>query len=65
MGKWQMVVVCITVLISSLAGAYFKLLPVSVFQSVLVGILGWLAPSPIIADVSKAPAPPTPPEVKL
>lgn len=52
-----MVVMCIAVLISSLAGAYFKLLPVSVFQSVLVGILGWLAPSPIIADVSKVAQP--------
>lgn len=53
MGKWQLVVLCVAVLLSSLAGAYFKLLPVTVFQSIVIGVLGWIAPSPIVADVSK------------
>lgn len=64
MGKWQMVVLCIAVLLSSLVGAYLKLLPISVFASIMVGVFGWLAPSPIVADVSKAVAPPPPDTVR-
>lgn len=59
-----MVVLCIAVLLSSLAGVYLKLIPPAVFQSVMVGVLGWLAPSPIVADVSKAAAPPPPDTVR-
>lgn len=53
MGKWQMVVLCIAALLASLVGSYLKLIPGTVFQSVMIGVLGWLAPSPIVADVSK------------
>lgn len=59
-----MVVLCIAVLLSSLVGAYLKLLPISVFASIMVGVFGWLAPSPIVADISKVAAPPPPDTVR-
>ena len=60
MGKWQLVVLCIAVLASALIASWMKILPVGVMPMLFTAMIGWIAPSPVLADISKQQAAPGP-----